>query len=96
MSNTCRIFFFLIAVFAIMACTDSRKVEIIRQAEQMMQEQPDSALHLLQGIDRHTLRGEALARYALVYSIAQDKSGLDVTNDSLLRIAYLGTLLLIY
>lgn len=80
--------FVLIAVFAITACTDSRKVEIIRQAEQMMQEQPDSALHLLQGIDRHTLRGETLARYALIYSIAQDKSGLDVSSDSLLRIAY--------
>ena len=88
MSNTCRLFFFLIAVFAITACTDSRKVEIIRQAESLMQEQPDSALHLLQGIDRHTLRGETLARYALIYSIAQDKSGLDVSSDSLLRIAY--------
>ena len=88
MSNTCMLFFFLIAVFAIMACTDIRKVEFIRQAEQMMQEQPDSSLHLLQTIDRHTLRGETLARYALVYSIAQDKSGLDVSSDSLLRIAY--------
>ena len=64
MSSTCRLFFFLIAVFAITACTDSRKVEIIRQSESLMQNQPDSALHLLQTIDRHTLRGETLARYA--------------------------------
>ena len=64
----------MLTVFAIMACTDRRKVEIIRQAESLMQEQPDSALHLLQTIDRHTLRGETLARYALIYSISQDKS----------------------
>ena len=88
MKHGIRICLFLLTVFAITACTDSRKVEIIRQAEQMIQEQPDSALHLLQGIDRHTLRGKTLARYALVYSIAQDKSGLDVSSDSLLRIAY--------
>ena len=53
-----------------------------------MQEQPDSALRVLQTINRHSLRGKTLARYALIYSIAQDKSGLDVTNDSLLRIAH--------
>ena len=88
MKHGIRICLFLLAVFAITACTDSRKVEIIRQAESLMQEQPDSALHLLQGIDRHTLRGETLARYALIYSISQDKSGLDVSSDSLLRIAY--------
>ena len=53
-----------------------------------MQEQPDSALRVLQTLNRHSLRGETLARYALIYSIAQDKSGLDVTNDSLLHIAH--------
>jgi hypothetical protein len=90
MSNTCRLFFFLIAVLGLHSCVENFKQEraIIRQAESLMQDQPDSALHLLQGIDRHTLRGETLARYALIYSISQDKSGLDVSNDSLLRIAY--------
>ena len=88
MINTVKTSFFLLLVLVLSACTDSRKLETIRQAEMLMQEQPDSALHLLQGIDRHTLRGKTLARYALIYSIAQDKSGLDVTNDSLLRIAH--------
>ena len=83
-----RIFLSLFCVFVIMACTDNRKLEIIHQAEGLMQEQPDSALRVLQTINRHSLRGEILARYALIYSIAQDKSGLDVTNDSLLRIAH--------
>lgn len=76
------------AIFAIFACTHNHKAEIISQSETLMQDQPDSSLRLLQTIDRHTLRGEALARYALIYSISQDKSGIDVTSDSLLRIAY--------
>ena len=61
---------------------------IVRQAELLIEEQPDSALHLLQGINRRHLSGETLACYALVYSMAQDKSGIDVASDSLLRIAY--------
>ena len=61
---------------------------IVRQAELLIEEQPDSALHLLQGINRRHLSGEALACYALVYSMAQDRSGIDVASDSLLRIAY--------
>jgi len=88
MINTVKTSFFLLVALVLSACNDSRKLETIRQAEMLMQEQPDSALHVLQTINRHSLRGETLARYALVYSIAQDKSGQDVTNDSLLRIAY--------
>ena len=88
MINTVKTSFFLLVALVLSACTDSRKLETIRQAEMLMQEQPDSALRVLQTIDRHSLRGEVLARYALIYSIAQDKSGLDVTNDSLLSIAH--------
>lgn len=88
MINTVKTSFFLLVVIVLSACTDSRKLETIRQAEMLMQEQPDSALRVLQTVDRHSLRGETLACYALIYSIAQDKSGLDVTNDSLLRIAH--------
>ena len=78
----------MVAALVVCSCSDGRQAEIIRQAEQIMQERPDSALHLLQSIPRKSLRGETLARYALIYSMAQDKSGLDVTSDSLLRIAY--------
>ena len=88
MINTVKTSFFLLLVLVLSACNDSRKLETIRQAEMLMQEQPDSALRVLQTLNRHSLRGETLARYALIYSIAQDKSGLDVTSDSLLRIAH--------
>ena len=88
MSNTIKISLCLLLAFIVGACNDSSKVAVIHQAEMLMQEQPDSALRVLQTINLHSLRGKTLARYALIYSIAQDKSGLDVTNDSLLRIAY--------
>ena len=88
MSNTIKISLFWLLAFILSACNDSSKVAVIHQAEMLMQEQPDSALRVLQTINRHSLRGKTLARYALIYSIAQDKSGLDVTNDSLLRIAH--------
>ena len=88
MINTVKTSFFLLVALVLSACTDSRKLATIHQAEMLMQELPDSALHVLQTINRHSLRGETLARYALIYSIAQDKSGLDVTNDSLLQIAH--------
>ncbi|MBO7067628.1 MAG: hypothetical protein J6W52_02965 [Bacteroidaceae bacterium] len=89
MSRGFKTILLLQVILTLCACRGNRQDrKTIRQAEQLMQEQPDSALRVLQTIDRHSLRGETLARYALIYSIAQDKSGLDVTSDSLLRIAY--------
>ena len=90
MRNIFKIWLLLLPIFALQACVekDRQEREVIQQAELLMQEQPDSALHLLQTLQRHSLTGETLARYALIHSIAQDKSGLDVTSDSLLRIAY--------
>ena len=90
MRNIFKIWLLLLLILALQACAgkDRQEREVIHQAELLMQEQPDSALHLLQTLQRHSLTGETLARYALIHSIAQDKSGLDVTSDSLLRIAY--------
>lgn len=55
-----------------------------------MEEHPDSALALLEHthIDRARLSGSVEGKYALIYTMAQDKSGLDVDDDSLIRIAY--------
>lgn len=80
--------FGLLLACLLFACCDRHADQTIRRAELLMQEQPDSALHLLQTVNRHTLTGERLARYALVHSIAQHKSRIDVASDSLLRIAY--------
>ena len=59
----------------------------IDRAYGLVDTDPDSALALLSGISNERL-GHETARYALVYTIAQDKSGWDVDDDSLLHVAY--------
>lgn len=49
---------------------------------------PDNALSLLQTLNRSRFSEVEAAHYALVYTLSQDKSGIDVSNDSLLRLAY--------
>ena len=62
--------------------------EKLLQAETVMNEHPDSALHLLKGIEQPELHSkEHRARYALLYSQALDKNYIDLTNDSLISIA---------
>lgn len=61
--------------------------QTIDRAYGLVDTAPDSALALLSGIS-HERHGHETARYALVYTIAQDKSGWDVDDDSLLHVAY--------
>ena len=60
---------------------------VIDRAFQLVETRPDSALRLLDSVGSGDLGGEQ-ARYDLVYTIAQDKSGVDVRSDSLMRSAY--------
>ena len=58
------------------------------KADALMYPAPDKALALLDSIDPATLRGEAdRARYALLYSKAQNKNHIFPTSDSLIDIA---------
>lgn len=47
----------------------------------------DSALVLLNQINRANLSKEDQAKFSLVYTLAQDKSGIDIYSDSLIGIA---------
>ena len=69
------------------SCYQSHKKEL-DLAYALVESRPDSALALMKHIDQEGLSKEEMAKYALTYYIAQDKSGLDVDNDSLIRIAY--------
>ena len=81
------IFFLLLALAVATAC-HQRQQSTIKQAIALANESPDSALKVLDGINRHSLSDGEQAMYALAYTLAQDKSGLDVNNDSLIRLAY--------
>ena len=81
----------LLFTFSLYGCNVkmSQKVnETLYQAENCMEEFPDSALSLLQHISHpEDLKGKAQADYALFYSQACDKNRISITNDSLIRIA---------
>ena len=70
----------------IVACTprEARVMSPLEKAEQIMMQDPDSALLILQELDLHSLpRGEPRARYALLYTQALDKNYLSISGDSM-------------
>ena len=69
------------------SCHQSHKKEL-DLANVLAESNPDSALSFLNHINQNKLSEEDMAKYALIYYMAQDKSGLDVDNDSLIRISY--------
>ena len=69
------------------SCHQNHKREL-DLAYALAESNSDSALVYLNHINQDKLSEEEMAKYALVYYMAQDKSGLDVDNDSLIRIAY--------
>ena len=82
---------FLISLFTclmVLAGCGDRHSKAIDTAYAIADDSPDSALAILNHVNQYGLANREKARYALVYTIAQDKSGLDVDNDSLLRTAY--------
>ena len=71
---------------AVLSCVDdSAVVEELDWAEAVMEEHPDSALALLDTLDRSRLRTRgAKARHALLYSQALDKNYIELTTDSVI------------
>jgi len=79
---------YVIALITI-SCNYDHYQEDIDLAFEKCDSAPDSALAILNAIHKEDLSGKILPAYCLAYTMAQDKSGMDVDNDSLIRIAYL-------
>ena len=80
----------LIFLFGILSgCAEHSSLQdTLDKAETIMEEHPDSAYTLLQTIDSDALRTRGgRARYALLYTQAQDKNYIDEINDSLISLA---------
>lgn len=75
-----------IAVLSLIGCRSANKAEaLLAQAQTRMSSAPDSALLLLEELDPHSLSSRSLrARHALLLSQALDKSGHDLTSDSII------------
>lgn len=78
----------LILLTILISCRNQRVDERMSIAYSLLNSAPDSALSLLSHYNAKDMSGAARAYYSLIYTIAQDKSGLDVDNDSLLSYAY--------
>lgn len=81
--------FIMIFIFIGCFCQCSDKIDYtLKQAELIMTEMPDSALNLLQSIDKNSLNSDRQkALYALLLSQALDKNYIDITDDSIISIA---------
>lgn len=87
MNRTFRYLLVIIIIIASISC-NNKKDRQLSAILNIVDSKPDSAILLLNNINQTNLSDHDLATYSLIYTIAQDKSGLDVDNDSLIRIAY--------
>ena len=74
-------------IFCLASCTPhSKHWETLMQVESFMEERPDSALTVLQELDKEDLSGkEEHAKYALLLSMAMDKNYIDRTDFEVLQ-----------
>ena len=77
----------VLVLCAVLSCSDDTAVmEELDRAEAVMKEYPDSALALLDTLDRGRLTSrEAKARHSLLYSQALDKNYIDLSTDSIIN-----------
>lgn len=78
-------YLWLAACMALMvACSSREALRSMERAEQLLEEAPEEALRVMEGVDGEALRTEEdRARYALVYSEACYHSYIDVDVDTL-------------
>lgn len=76
----------VLVLCAVLSCSDDTAVMAeLDRAEAVMEEYPDSALALLDTLDRGRLTTrEARARHSLLYSQALDKNWIELTSDSVI------------
>lgn len=79
--------FFPAAVMTLWSCGFWQGRDVSR-ALALAYGRPDSALRVLAGVDQYSLSDKGQALYSMAYTTAQDRLGVDVASDSLLRAAY--------
>ena len=89
MNRTKAYFTLLIALLLTMLCSCGKNAKIMDEAERIVEQSPDSSLALLSTVDRYSLSKSDRARYGLLFTMAQDKSGVDVDMDTLIRQSYI-------
>ena len=72
----------------LLSCTQSQVQNNLLDIESYIMDRPDSALAVLEAMDRNLLvTEEDRAHHALLHAMALDKNFVDVSDDSLARVA---------
>ena len=81
--------YLLLSLLLLTGCNDPKHVtDALNHAEALMNEYPDSAWTVLNALSPDEMgQNRTRARYALLYTQAQDKTYRDETNDSLISVA---------
>lgn len=89
MKRTHHLYYLLLTLLFLTGCNDPKHVtDALTRAEALMNEHPDSAWTVLNTISPDEMgQNRTRARYALLYTQAQDKTYRDETNDSLISVA---------
>lgn len=83
-----RLFAMATTLLAIVSCTITNINRTLDGIESYIMERPDSAPAVLESIDRNDLRtARTKAHHALLHAMALDKNYIDVTEDSLAKVA---------
>lgn len=88
MRPICHLFRLMLLLLAccITSCSNHKQKETLNRAESLMEAHPDSALTILEGIEKSELGSkEEKARYALLMSMALDKNYIDTTSFDVLQ-----------
>ena len=89
MKRTHHLYYLLLTLLLLAGCNDPKHVtDTLTRAEALMDEHPDSAWTVLNTLSPDEMgQNRTRARYALLYTQAQDKTYRDETNDSLISVA---------
>ena len=83
-----RFLFIFLSVFLSAGCSSWRISETLKDVESYIMERPDSALAVLDSMDRtHLTTDRNKAHHALLHAMALDKNFIDVDDDSLANVA---------
>lgn len=84
----CRIVFLFCGLVSLISCGVSEVRDMLNDVESYIMERPDSALAVLDSMDRAILSTDRLkAHHSLLLAMALDKNYIDVSDDSLARVA---------
>lgn len=78
----------ILLICIIVGCSPRSIISTLNDVDSYIMERPDSALQVLESVDRSLLKTEkSRAHHALLYAMALDKNYIDVTEDSIAQVA---------